>query len=243
MPLLERIMCLALVAIPFIIACSSSVREVRRVTYVSSTPVENGIRWRDSVVKLHSTANEEGKAGSQATGFAVDEDHIVTAGHYCDGVTKGVEEGRLNKEILVIGANYDGTHYELGTATIVARHKDQDLCLLKSPEHLLTPLPILPDIELVETEDNITVIGAPKNYFPVRRDGRVISLESPRFFRKDMLFLSVDIQKGSSGSPVIWNGYVIGVIAILPYELHDAALAVRGDYLVDFIEKEMKPSK
>lgn len=233
---------MALLCIPLVLACSGGVHSVRTAYYSNrSIPVENSHKYYDNVVRLHTTAKEEGKPGSQATGFAVTTRHLVTAGHFCENAKKGQEAGELAEDILIIGANFDGSLYELGTGKILAQSKDHDLCLIVTEEeHGLVPLPILGSMDVLETEDVITVVGAPKSYFPVRRNGFIISTESPRFKWKDMLFLAIDIQKGSSGSPVLWNGFVIGVIVILPYDLHDAALAVRGDHLLEFIQDNVK---
>lgn len=244
MTLLERFLCITLVCIPLILACSPCARSVQRGALAGYTelPVTNSRKYHTAVTRLKSTKKPDADGGiNQATGFAVTSTHIVTAGHFCESIKEGIDAGRLTKKIRMEGANYDGTHYDIGTAEIVAISDDHDLCLLKADEeHLLDILPILGNMDILETEDVVTVIGAPKTYFPVRRTGFIISIDSPRFHWKDMLFLGIDIQKGSSGSPVLWNGFVVGVIAILPYDLHDAALAVRGDHLLEFLEENIE---
>jgi V8-like Glu-specific endopeptidase len=242
MSILERFLCIILLTSPSFLTYETVYIQMHRSKVIQNGVIDTSAmeKYHTSVARIKGTSGEESTpAGGQATGWAVDKNHLITAGHFCESIKKGQKEKKLNKKILVTGSAIDGSTYKVGTATIVAQSEDHDLCLLKSLNHGLTILPILGNMDLVQTEDPITTIGAPVSYFPVRRFGTVISTLSPDFAWKNMLFLNIDIQPGSSGSPVIWNGFVIGVIAMLPFNLHNSALAVRGDHLLEFVNKNI----
>ena len=133
----------------------------------------------------------------------------------------------MTDAIKVDGTYSNGSSFLVGQAKIKSIAEDHDICILEFPHHGLTPLILAANTDYVETEDRITVIGAPGTFFPVRREGHIIAVKagSDLGSMKDLIFMSIDIQPGSSGSPVIWNGKVIGVLVILVGRISNAALA------------------
>jgi hypothetical protein len=194
-----------------------------------------------SVVVLWSIAGENGDVNKAATGWAYDSNHIVTAGHFCEGLQKAMAEGMSSEEIGYTISDRQGGIEGEGRAEIKAVSEELDACLLTSPDHGLHPLPVLRDLDLVETGDPITVIGAPRAYFPIQRKGTVVNLSAYQYgpLEKHYMLLAVQIEKGNSGSPVLWNGYVMGMVDLLPNRPKVAALALRGDHLTKFIEDSL----
>jgi S1-C subfamily serine protease len=197
-------------------------------------------KYYESIVQLRTQPVPPATDTIQATGWAPTKDYIITAGHFCQGLNKNIEEKKAKADIRMFRALHDGLKLETLQAIILEISKDHDLCILLAPNHGIKVLQIMADMDHLETEDRIVVIGSPVGFFPVRRSGHIISTTSPQFEWKNLLFLEIDIQKGNSGSPVIWNGYVVGVVVILPEALHNSGLAVRGDNLLSFINEYIK---
>ena len=190
---------------------------------------------------MQSSPGTKGFAGGLATGFGLDDDHILTAGHFCAAISQAQKRGLSGKYILVIRSDSRGLPRTPMPSKILAFDAEKDICILQSKDHSLRPLPLAESVAPLTAEDRITVIGAPHGFFPVRRDGRIISSLAYRYHKfSDMLFLAVNIEKGSSGSPVIKDGFVVGMIVILPHDLHEAALAVPIDEIREFIDKTIK---
>lgn len=210
-------------------------------------PVQGYQQYYKSIAKLLLTPGEEGFEGAQATGFAIDPDHLITAGHFCTVLQRKMRLGLASKEIQLLRSDKHGNTLEAGMAVIIAnaeKNKDpvEDICLLRSKDHQFLPLTFVNDMNLIETEDPIVVVGSPSGFFPIRREGHVSSLSMLSKSKdniNNLLLLSVNIQPGSSGSPVIWNGQVIGmIIKTFPDNiLKDGALATRADRIVEFINR------
>jgi hypothetical protein len=197
-------------------------------------------KYHDSVVIVESTPGTLGYVPKLATGFALDADHILTVGHFCLDVAWEQKLYKAGKYIRTIAADNRGLPKTPFYSEMVAFDEKTDICLLFSRGHGITPLALADTITTITAEDRITVIGAPLGYFPIRRDGRVISTLAYRFKPyNNMLFLAVNIQKGSSGSPVIMGGAVIGMIAVVPFYLDETALAVPIDSIREFLDKNV----
>jgi len=190
------------------------------------------------VALLQSTAGEKGFRGGTATGFAIDEQHLLTAGHFCEATMQLNKKGMVGKKILIVRSNSRGLPRIPILGSIVRHNKERDICIIKSSDHEMEAIPLAGSVSELRTEDIVTVVGAPNGFFPVRRDGRIISTLAYRFQQfNDMLFIAVNIQAGNSGSPVIMNGEVIGMIVIQPLTIHETALAVPVDEIKEFINK------
>ena len=225
------------------ICCSRFSNKINNTTTLTkqkntTTPVEE--KYYDSVAIIQTTPGNLGYAPKLATGFAIDPNHILTVGHFCLDVAFEQKLYRAAKNIMTLKSNEKGLLKPAINSTILAFDEKKDICLLSSPAHGMTPLPLAETIAPLTVEDKITIIGAPHGFFPVRRDGRIISSLAYRFAPyDDMLFLAVNIQKGSSGSPVIKDGSVIGMIAVVPFHIDETALAVPIDDIRKFLDKNM----
>jgi S1-C subfamily serine protease len=141
-------------------------------------------------------------------------------------------------------ADQYGKVFYWGEATVLANHPSLDVCILESKNHLLEPLPLLGNMDSVFTGDPVITMGAPHGYFPVARDGRIIALTSPppiKWDDKELIFIGINIEPGHSGSPLMWNGKVIGVMVRYFYPEHflEGAFATRGDNVVKFVDKHL----
>jgi len=195
-------------------------------------------KFYSSVALIQSTAGRNGHGGGMATAFALDDEYLLTAGHFCDKIDSLKKMEMVGDKILVVRSDKRGMPRTPIIATMIAFDKSKDICVLAAKEHGMEPLPMADSIALLTTEDEVTVIGAPRGFFPVRRDGRIISSLAYRFQQfNDMLFIAVNIEVGNSGSPVIKDGEVVGMIVILPHHIHETALAVPIDEIREFLNK------
>lgn len=187
-----------------------------------------------SVVLIRTIGGEEeSDYGGTGTAWAFSEDHLMTAGHFCQNLTFGVVTKRLSEELQIMHADIQGVSHDIGRATINAYifNGDEDVCVLDMKDHGLEPLIISRNIDIVETEDPVTIVGAPAGMYPIRRDGYIWAIVD------EHLSIAVEVQPGSSGSPVIWSNEVIGMIIRMASGLNEAGLAVRADDLLLFLEE------
>ena len=195
-------------------------------------------KYYKSVALLQSTPGAKGYAGGSATGFAIDEDHIASAGHFCTTIKELLKKEEAGNKIMVVRSSKKGLPLTPILGDITAIHSTKDICIIRSPEHGMEPLLLADSVDSLNTEDNITVIGAPRGFFPIRREGRIISSLAYRFHQfSDMLFIAVNIEAGNSGSPVIKDGEVFGMVVIQPSFIHETALAVPVDEIREFVSK------
>ena len=195
-------------------------------------------KFFNSVALLQSTPGAKGLGGGTATGFAIDEKHLLTAGHFCESSSLLLKQGLVGEKILLVRSDKRGMPRTPILASIVGYDRPKDICIIKSIDHGMEPIPLADSVSEIRTEDEVTVIGAPKSFFPVRREGRIISTLAYRFQQfSDMLFIAINIQAGNSGSPVLMNGEVIGMVVVQPLGIHETALAVPVDEIREFIKK------
>lgn len=195
-------------------------------------------KFYSSVALLQLTPGEKGFKGGVATGFAFDEDYLLTAGHFCQSAAALLKEGFVGEKVLLVRSDKRGLPRTPILANIVGYDGKRDICIIKSEDHEMDVLSLAYSTSELRTEDEITVIGAPRGFFPVRREGRIISTLAYRFQQfNDMLFIAINIQAGNSGSPVLRHGEVVGMIVIQPLGIHETALAVPVDEIREFIKK------
>jgi len=199
-------------------------------------------KYRTSVAVLSTVRADDApvEAGATATAFAIDDDHLLTAGHFCAGAGELKRRGLIADRVSIVLADEKGLPLSPIWGHIKAVDQQRDLCLIYSPGHALDPLPLAEDLELLESEDPLVVIGAPRGIFPVRRDGKFVSSEAYRFTGNETKILIVaNVQSGSSGSPVIWEGMVIGMIVIQLTVIPDGALATSVVDIQEFLNMHL----
>jgi S1-C subfamily serine protease len=172
-----------------------------------------------------------------ATGFAIDEDYIVTATHFCLFVLKNQMSGYLDKNIFM---NYlDGQEIKTKTGfRIVKMDVDYDLCLIKGKGHGLKPVEFYSEFDRLRIGDVVQVVGAPLGVFPVLTEGRVVSLNmSSSLSKYATFFFSADVTGGNSGGPIFYKGKLVGVVLGGAQKYTKISVGVSVDNLVDFLEK------
>ena len=215
-------------------ACSTPIHNYRRTTYVETSSL-NARKYYESVLVVEVQPGTEGHNTSLATAFVIDADHLMTAGHFCEDVDDFSKINKGSKNIEVTAADYKGMKYITGEATVLAyiNKGHADMCILEMKDHKMEPLEITKFIDIVETADPVTMVGAPGGQYPIRRDGYVWAI-TPTY-----VLVAIEAQGGSSGSPVMWDGEVIGMLVEKAGGVQSAALAIKADDLRAFIEKHI----
>lgn len=197
---------------------------------------QDSVKLYPSITRLVTVPKNKKDGSFLATGWAIDKDHIMTAGHFCDHATDLMMLGKIRRAIGLDIVDGIGRPIARKKGWIVNYVADEltDMCIIKSKDHGLTPLPIMANLGGVQTEDKIFIVGAPKGKFPIRRDGYVWAIPD------DALLVAIEIEPGNSGGPVMWRGQVVGMIIAVLTDVNQCGIAVRADLLQEFIKATLK---
>jgi S1-C subfamily serine protease len=212
---------------------------------------------RDSVYKIHVTQEIDTSGldpmwgfekvtsvGSMGTGWvqggARSNSHLMTAGHLCE--TADTIDGGMLGMLPVIKTAYqaehrDGTIVEGGV--VILDDDTVDLCMITFPGDLGLPLAIANDDP--EYGSRINYIGAPKGHWggnvALIFEGLFSGRGNPFGTSETYLTLTISGAPGASGSPVLKDGKVIGVLVAGARNFWDLILAVPHDQVKDFIKR------
>ena len=197
-----------------------------------------------SVGRLSVISNDK-KNIISATGFAIDYQHVVSAGHFCISVFESNVKGTFPEKIDISIIHHNSVLILYEQLEIEEIDEKLDICILRG-DHRLIPL-AFGNFDKIEIGDKISVLGAPLFMFPVLSEGWIIE---PRFDmgnekeKREMLFVDVHVSQGTSGSPVLnERGEVIGMVIMQivssPALSADSpfAIAQRGDIIQNWISK------
>lgn len=238
MLLFERLFFLCVLLSAVATSCLSCVpvHSVKRTIVLSEQT--DAVKLWPSVTKLSTIpSNPQKDPGyTVATGWAIDKDHVMTAGHFCESAWEAKTLKKATGGIRLDSVDQTGRTVERTMGKIIAWVSDDynDMCLIESKDHGLVPLEIEPDLSAVETEDRIISVGGPRGQFAIRREGFVWAVTD------EVLLIGVEIQPGNSGGPIVWQGKVIGMVIMSIGDLNEAGIAVKSTELLKFIEKHIK---
>jgi uncharacterized membrane protein required for colicin V production len=172
-------------------------------------PVVHSISAPSDVVKV--LASGSCNTLSEGTAFYVTTNEVVTNAHVVAG----------HRHFTVNGS----------PATVALYDADNDIAVLRVAAHG-TPLTFLSAEPPSDTK--IQVVGFPLNGTRSRADGYLegqLSGDSRNFYNQDLevrkfLALEVSVQPGNSGSPVLVNGHVAGVVESYSLSQQSTAYAI-----------------
>lgn len=187
----------------------------------STVPKQKIVVGNISIKKYHTSVGRifvKNKDGSEllGTAFAIDDEHLITAGHVCLGFVKaqfsGMSDGNIYLEKMI-----NDKKVEIGGIEIVRADIGMfDLCELKKRDHGLLPLNIVKNYKEIKYLDDVWAYGSIQGNFPTPTGGYVINADSRDHspIYESRLLISSAISHGNSGGPVMNNrGEVIGVIS------------------------------
>lgn len=204
-----------------------------------------GIKNKDPAKQSYSSVGrlsvitKDKKGGIFATGFAISDSKIITAGHFCidwlEGNVKGIFPDEI--DITIIHGN---SLLELSQVLEVELIEEKmDVCILKGNPGL-EPV-VFADYSKTKVGDKVYNIGSSLSLFPQYSEGRI---NVPKFDIGDnrgLLYMSLDISPGSSGSPCFNDrGELVGMViaSVIPNVFLIArspfALAQRSDVIQKF---------
>lgn len=153
-----------------------------------------------------------GRGAISGTAWAIDRDHLITAGHVC-GAFIELKDAGVAKDLTITYLSPNG--YQISKKAneieILLSDSANDICILKYQRHGFVPLKLAKDVAFGET---VYVIGAPLGLLGFVFQGMVVNLgidfgES----MKNKMVISAAATGGNSGGPVVnQNGEVIGIL-------------------------------
>jgi S1-C subfamily serine protease len=168
-----------------------------------------------SITRISAKASEGGGELS-GTGFAIDENNIMTAGHVCLGIMELQEQGLIEKEIYMDYYGPDGeTILTAKGLKIVAADPINDICIINKEDHGLLPVVFAKDYKAVKIhKTEAFIVGAPLGVFATTYEGEVVSTDMDfGIFMAHKLVVSTPAAPGNSGSPVFnEDGVLIGML-------------------------------
>lgn len=212
-------------------------------TFKASAPVVKDVFESFELYKQTVMIRSESMTGEEeyvASGFALDNERIVTAGHLCISIWHEQVKGLTKEELNVYYVNNNKEVAKMTGAKIEAMDEKRDICVLHFPKHGIVPLAIAVRNE-VKIDDRILMSGSPLGFFPYTAKGRVIASVSKDFGDSDLndrLVVNVPGAGGVSGGPIInGDGRVIGIVmAKAPFD--HVLFAVRAKTIMDFLREE-----
>jgi S1-C subfamily serine protease len=177
-----------------------------------------------------------------ATGFAYDEDRIITAGHFC---ISALEIQIFESHTQSINMKYYDHEMNIKrkySLEISEMSKEQDICMLKKESHGLIPIKVIEDYSDAKIGDSVSVVGVPEGTAVGEFYGHVMALSYEGFGPiniKGTLVVSAPSTGGISGSPIILDrtGEVIGIIVMGHTFFDHLSYGINGDKLNKFIEE------
>lgn len=181
-----------------------------------------------------------GDGGIYASGFPIDKETIMTAGHFCEAVQES--SGKISEKIQVnfINANDEISVLDGGVISRYEFSETVDLCLIKLPRHGIVPVKIA-NYEKVRVGDKVTIVGAPMGLgYPNITEGYVTQKHSEGFpspILNDKLLTSAPVFAGNSGGPVFnESGEVIGVLVMATTKYEHLSFSISADVIKIWLE-------
>ncbi len=182
--------------------------------------VELSKRVTESLVKIRVT-NRDSRGQGHGSGFVIGEDGLIATARHVIGDRK-----------LVTIELPDGT--EAVATHVYAASDDLDLAILKVDAKGLKALP-LGEISEAQSGQSVVTVGHPGSLKNSTFAGILSGFKEIEGIK--MLQLSMTIEKGSSGEPVVdRQGNVIGLVVLKSVEVANLGFAVPVNYLKDMLE-------
>jgi S1-C subfamily serine protease len=199
--------------------------------FLSACPVRvsaGGEKYARSVVQLLAIGTD-GKVAGGATGVAISNNEILTAGHFCFSFKVGVGAKKLKDEVFfaTINANDEEVIYDGANVTTI--DLERDLCLIEREKHGIVPITFAPSSP--KRYARVYIVGGPRMYFPIITEGFVSSVER-------YIITSAAATFGNSGGALVdWRGRLLGIVIAVDKEYHHVSMSVPIEQVRAFLKK------
>lgn len=156
-----------------------------------------------------------GKVGDKyyrifASGFAIDKDHILTAGHFCEEIAS--EKYIEDKLFFETTRTKERKSFD---KIMIRYSKLIDFCVIKSENHKIKFLKVRNTP--LRSGDKISSASGMEGFFPIRKYGEVLTFntdfKNKRHTEKDYFLSSLKVIEGSSGGLIIdANAEIVGMV-------------------------------
>ena len=108
MKLIEYFLSLCIIFTLVFASCVSCLPQTRRLLHISEDFPSKYYQSVSIVIAIPTPMAPPG-LGPSATAWAFDEDHLMTAGHFCEGVTSLSKDGFVKSGVILIPVNSAGS--------------------------------------------------------------------------------------------------------------------------------------
>lgn len=200
----------------------------------------NPMQTFESVVKISVNLKGKNSEALSGSGFAIDNNYIVSAGHVCTGILVYQDQGLLANDIILTYYNSKFKEEQIHKAQIIDIDIMNDICLLYSKKHGLTPLKFA--YKETQIYDTVYIIGAPLGVLGSVSEGKVMALDKDfGAFAKGKTVVSAAAAPGNSGSPVLNDmGHIIGILVMGHGEYDHLSIITTKEKVLRFLRKHDK---
>lgn len=179
-----------------------------------------------------------GVGEASGTAFAIDKDHLITAGHVCVAFAELQDMGIVGEDIS-LSIVRDGFKSTEKGVEILEIDEPHDACLLRKVDHGLVPLEFVDDYDKeVKFGDDVYIVGAPLGFMVAWQEGHIMDVDSQkRRPLKGKMIASFAAAGGNSGSPILNSkGKVIGVLVMGDSEFDHLSICVKSSVVKRFLK-------
>ncbi len=190
-----------------------------------------------STVRITARA-KEGGGELACSGFAIDKDNIMTAGHCCVGILELQAQGEITDEIYMDYYAPDGeTILTQDGLKIKDADELHDICVMSKKSHGILPVKFV-DYDEVKIHTPAYIVGAPLGVYATIYPGEVVQKALDLGFgAMHKLIVSAAAASGNSGSPIFNEaGDVIGMLVMGDGSFDHLSIGTATPDLIKFLQ-------
>lgn len=187
--------------------------------------------------------HKESTGALLGSAVAIDKEHLITAGHFCETAMEGIVANTLVPNVKINYMNENDELASLENAQIVEYQFDAhlDICILKKKRHGIKPVKISQNLEKMKFGDVVYSVGFPLGVFPaIINQGFLSTIETetlPLPVLNGKILSSPAIAGGNSGGALFNDlGEMIGLVVMVHPQYHHIDLAIKSSDILDYLK-------